>query len=90
MLCNNFFKLSKTIIDFVFLIELNLENLNERRNMDFEMTFKEYLETNRDNLKMGVAHGNFDDAIRIVFSAGFDKGMEHAVQFVENIKSEEL
>jgi len=58
--------------------------------MDFEMTFKEYLETNRDNLKMGVAHGNFDDAIKLVFSAGFNKGIEHAVQFVAQTRTEEL
>ena len=58
--------------------------------MDFEMTFKQYLEENRDNLRMGVAHGNFDDAIRIVFAAGFDKGLEHAVNFVEQAKTEEL
>jgi hypothetical protein len=58
--------------------------------MDFEMTFKQYLEENRDNLRMGVAHGNFDDAIRIVFTAGFDKGIQHAVSFVEQTKTEEL
>ena len=58
--------------------------------MDLDMTFKQYLDENRDSLKMGVAHGSFDEAIKVVFFAGFHKGMEHAVNFVEQAKTEEL
>ncbi len=58
--------------------------------MEFEMTFQDYLEKNRDNLKMGLAHGNFDEAIKLVFTAGYHKGMEFAVNFRETIKPEEL
>lgn len=49
--------------------------------MDFEMTFQDFLDKNRDNLKMGVAHGNFEEALKIVFTAGYHKGIEHAVNF---------
>ena len=77
-------------IDVGYFTKLNLANLNERRNMDLDMTFKQYLDENRDSLRMGVAHGSFDEAIKIVFLAGFHKGIEHAVQFVENAKKEEL
>ena len=58
--------------------------------MDLDMTFKQYLEENRDNLKMGVAHGSFDEAINVVFLAGFHKGIEHAVDFVQKANTEEL
>lgn len=58
--------------------------------MDFEMTFQDFLDKNRDNLRMGVAHGNFDDAIKIVFTAGYHKGIEHAVNFKREADTEEL
>ena len=58
--------------------------------MDLDMTFKQYLEENRDSLKMGVAHGSFDEAIKVVFLAGFHKGIEHAVDFVQKANTEEL
>jgi hypothetical protein len=58
--------------------------------MELDMVFTEYLERHRDNLKMGLAHGNFDDAIKIVFEAGYQKGIEFAVNFKEATKTEEL
>ena len=58
--------------------------------MDFEMTFQDFLDKNRDNLRMGVAHGNFDDAIKIVFTAGYHKGIDHAVNFKCEADTEEL
>ena len=58
--------------------------------MDLDMTFKQFLDENRDSLRMGVAHGSFDEAIKIVFLAGFHKGIEHSVQFVEKANTEEL
>ena len=54
------------------------------------MAVQDFLDKNRDNLKMGLAHGNFDDAIKIVFRAGFEKGIEHAVSFQQQTKTEEL
>jgi hypothetical protein len=58
--------------------------------MELDMAIQDFLDKNRDNLKMGLAHGNFDDAIKIVFRAGFEKGIEHAVSFQQQTKTEEL
>lgn len=57
--------------------------------MDLEMSFNEFLEQHKDNLKMGLAHGMFDDAIKLVFSAGFQKGLEHGVHLIGKDKDED-
>jgi hypothetical protein len=44
--------------------------------MEFDMALEAYLEANRDNLKMSIACGKIDDAIKVIFTAGYQKGWE--------------
>jgi len=58
--------------------------------MDFDMALETYLENNRENLKMGIACGKLDEAIKVIFKAGFQDGMQFAVNFQEKSHTEEL
>lgn len=51
--------------------------------------FDVFLNENRDNLRMAFAHGNFDDALKVVFDWGYQKGwqegMSDAKQVVDGV-----
>lgn len=42
--------------------------------MSMEEQFKSFLDQNKENIKMALVHGNFDDAMEIIFSAGYHSG----------------
>ena len=47
--------------------------------MKIQQLFEGFMEEHRDNLKMGFSHGNFDEACKIIFQYGFERGWEDGV-----------
>jgi hypothetical protein len=47
--------------------------------MTKETKFKLFIDEHKDNLKMAFAHGNFEDAIKVVFDAGFEEGWKEGM-----------
>jgi hypothetical protein len=47
--------------------------------MSKETKFKTFLDAHKDNLKMAIALGNLDEAIKVIFEAGFEKGWEEGM-----------
>ncbi len=47
--------------------------------MTKETQFKAFMDEHKDSLKMAFAHGNFEDAIKVVFDAGYAKGWEEGM-----------
>lgn len=37
-----------------------------------------FINTNRDGIKMALVHGNLDEAIKVIFSAGYESGVDDA------------
>ena len=47
--------------------------------MKITQLFEGFMEEHRDSIKMGLAHGNFDEACKIIFQYGFERGWEDGV-----------
>lgn len=55
--------------------------------MSMEDQMQEFLLKNKDGIRMALAHSNFDEAIRVVFSAGYEAGYtECAVLATEEMR----
>lgn len=39
-----------------------------------EEQFKGFMDVHKENIKMAMLHGNFDEAMEIVFAAGYHSG----------------
>lgn len=47
--------------------------------MSLETKYKAFFDDHKDNLKMAIALGNFDEAVKVIFEAGFHKGWEEGM-----------
>jgi hypothetical protein len=47
--------------------------------MKIQECFEGFMEVHRDSLKMGLAHGNFEEACKIIFQYGFERGWEDGI-----------
>jgi hypothetical protein len=57
--------------------------------MKIQECFDSFMEVHKDSLKMGFAHGNFDEACKIIFQYGFERGWEDGVNEGLNMSKEE-
>lgn len=50
----------------------------DRYIMSMQDRLEMFINTNRDGIKMALVHGNLDEAIKVIFSAGYDSGINDA------------
>lgn len=51
--------------------------------MSMEEQYKSFIEENRDSLRMALSHGNFDETMKVMFSAGYDRGVEDLMSVID-------
>lgn len=46
--------------------------------------FKAFIDEHREGLRMAASHGNFDDALKVVFVAGYDRAIKDVYMNVDD------
>lgn len=52
--------------------------------MSMEEQYKSFMDQHKENIKMALVHGNFDEAMEIIFSAGYKSGFSDKPEIVVN------
>ena len=47
--------------------------------MKLQDLFQDYMEENKENLKMAFAHGAFEEACKVLFQYGYERGWEEGM-----------
>ena len=63
--------------------------LVDREIMSMSEQLEQFIATNKDSIKMGVVAGQLEEAIKIIFNAGYEAG-KHEVLFQREISEQSL
>lgn len=58
--------------------------------MSMTEQFKSFMDIHKENIKMAMLHGNFDEAMEIVFASGYQAGESDTTKPVIVIDADEV